>query len=132
MLGEVDARNDGEYRDRDEQCAVPCARAGGRDRQQQAEVERRMAGRERTAARVPDVRPVAVGEYLVRPQAAGVKQEPPLPVTVELARGAASDPALAQAICDRLRNVLVVQARVELVPWGSLPRTDYKSRLVEQ
>ena len=76
--------------------------------------------------------PAVSGHILVRPQAAGVKQEPPLPVTVELARGAASDPALAQAICDRLRNVLVVQARVELVPWGSLPRTDYKSRLVEQ
>ena len=76
--------------------------------------------------------PAVSGHILVRPQAAGVKQEPPLPVTVELARGAASDPALAQAICDRLRNVLVVQARVDLVPWGSLPRTDYKSRLVEQ
>jgi phenylacetate-CoA ligase len=61
-----------------------------------------------------------------------VKQEPPLPVTVELARGAEPDPALVQAICDRVRSVLVVQAEVELVPWGSLPRSDYKSRLLEQ
>jgi phenylacetate-CoA ligase len=76
--------------------------------------------------------PAVSGHILVRPQAPGVKQEPPLPVSVELARGAAPDAALAEAICDRLRNVLVVQTQVELVPWGSLARTDYKSRLVEQ
>jgi phenylacetate-CoA ligase len=76
--------------------------------------------------------PAVSGHILVRPRTEGVKQEPPLPVSVELARGATPDVALAEAICDRLRNVLVVQTRVELVPWGSLPRTDYKSRLVEQ
>ena len=32
---------------------------------------------------------------------------------------------------DRLRSVLVVQTRVELVPWGSLRRSEYKSKLVE-
>ena len=31
----------------------------------------------------------------------------------------------------RLRSVLVVQTRVELVPWGSLQRSEYKSKLVE-
>ena len=31
----------------------------------------------------------------------------------------------------RLRNVLVVQTRVELVPWGSLRRSEYKSKLVD-
>jgi phenylacetate-CoA ligase len=35
------------------------------------------------------------------------------------------------AVRDRLRSVLVVQTRVELVPWGSLRRSEYKSRLVE-
>jgi phenylacetate-CoA ligase len=60
-----------------------------------------------------------------------VAQEPPLPVAVELGRDATSDPALADAIRDRLRNILVVQTRVELVPWGSLTRSEYKSRLVE-
>jgi phenylacetate-CoA ligase len=39
---------------------------------------------------------------------------------------------LAQAIRERIRDVLVVQTRVELVPWGSLRRSEYKSRLVEQ
>src|SRR5215210_5619656 len=85
------------------------------------------AVREVVSAFAPDVS----GHVLVRPQAPGVKQEPPLPVSVELARGATADPALAAAIHDRLRSALVVQARVELVPWGSLQRSEYKSKLVE-
>jgi len=75
--------------------------------------------------------PRVSGNILVRPQAPGVKQEPPLPVSVELARDATADDALAEAIRDRLRSVLIVQARVELVPWGSLQRSEYKSKLVE-
>ncbi|MGH3112135.1 MAG: phenylacetate--CoA ligase family protein [Gaiellaceae bacterium] len=76
--------------------------------------------------------PQVSGHILVRPQAPGVKQDPPLPVSVELARGATADDALAEAIRERLRSVLVVQTRVDLVPWGSLRRSDYKSTLVER
>ena len=76
--------------------------------------------------------PTVSGHVLVRPQSPGVKQEPPLPVTVELARDAADDPLLAQAIRERIRAVLVVQTQVELVPWGSLQRSEYKSKLVER
>jgi phenylacetate-CoA ligase len=72
------------------------------------------------------------GHILVRPPAAGVKQEPPLPVRVELARGATADAALAAAIRERLREVLVVQTTVELVPWGALQRSEYKSKLIER
>jgi phenylacetate-CoA ligase len=61
-----------------------------------------------------------------------VKQEPPLPVRVELARGAERDDKLATAIRERLREVLVVQTDVDLVPWGSLERSEYKSTLVER
>jgi phenylacetate-CoA ligase len=75
--------------------------------------------------------PRVSGNVLVRPGAPGVKQEPPLPVDVELARDASSDASLADAIRERLREVLVVQTRVELVPWGALRRSEYKSRLVE-
>jgi phenylacetate-CoA ligase len=75
--------------------------------------------------------PAVSGNILVRPAAPGVKQEPPLPVSVELARDAQPDPDLANAIRERLRNLLVVQTRVELVPWGTLQRSEYKSRLVE-
>jgi phenylacetate-CoA ligase len=75
--------------------------------------------------------PKVSGHILVKPQAPGVQQEPPLPVTVELARDATADATLAEAIHERLRDVLVVQTRVDLVPWGSLRRSEYKSRLVE-
>jgi phenylacetate-CoA ligase len=76
--------------------------------------------------------PEVSGHILVKPQAEGVKQDPPLPVSVELARGAVDDPLLAQAIRERIRDVLVVQTDVELVPWGSLRRSEYKSKLVER
>ena len=75
--------------------------------------------------------PRVSGHILVKPRAAGVKQEPPLPVAVELARGATPDDELAGAIRERLRAVLVVQTRVDLVPWGSLARSEYKAQLVE-
>jgi phenylacetate-CoA ligase len=86
------------------------------------------AVREVVGAFAPDVS----GRILVRPRTAGVKQEPPLPVVVELGRGAEHDAALTAAIRTRLRDVLVVQTEVELVPWGSLQRSEYKSRLVDR
>jgi phenylacetate-CoA ligase len=73
--------------------------------------------------------PAVTGNIVVRPQAPGVKQEPPLPVSVELAPDGSVD---AEAIRARLREVLVVQTDVELVPWGSLQRSEYKSKLVER
>jgi phenylacetate-CoA ligase len=76
--------------------------------------------------------PRVSGQVLLRPQAAGVKQEPPLPVAVELARGASDDAALADAIRERLRHVLLVQTDVELVPFGRLQRSEYKSKLLER
>ena len=74
--------------------------------------------------------PRVSGHILVRPRAAGVKQEPPLPVTVELARDVAADDELASAIRERLRSVLVVSTNVELVPFGTLQRSEYKAALV--
>ena len=76
--------------------------------------------------------PAVSGNIVVRPQSSGVKQEPPLPVVVELARGAGDDSALADSIRERLRSALLVQTSVELVPWGSLQRSEYKSKLVER
>jgi phenylacetate-CoA ligase len=76
--------------------------------------------------------PRVSGHIRVRPQAPGVKQEPPVPVAVELARGGEPDQELADAIRARLREVLVVSTRVELVPWGSLARDDYKGQLLER
>jgi phenylacetate-CoA ligase len=62
------------------------------------------------------------GRILVRPGSA------PLPVKVELAEGATAD---ADAIQRRIRDLLVVTTHVELVPFGTLPRSEYKSRLVD-
>jgi phenylacetate-CoA ligase len=76
--------------------------------------------------------PRVSGNVLVRPEEPGVKQEPPLPVRVELGRDAGADPALAEEIRERLRGVLMVQTRVELVAWGTLERSEYKSRLIER
>ncbi len=76
--------------------------------------------------------PAVSGHVRVRPTSPGVKQEPPLPVTVELARDAGASGGLAEEIRERLRAVLVVQTEVELVAWGSLERSEYKSRLVER
>jgi phenylacetate-CoA ligase len=75
--------------------------------------------------------PEVSGHIAIRRRSPGVKQDPPLPVRVELARDAAGGPALAQAIGARVRDALVVQADVELVPWGSLRRSEYKSNLIE-
>ena len=82
--------------------------------------------REVVAGFAPDV----TGRILVRPRSVGVKQEPPLPVSVELARDAAPGAELAAAIRARVRDVLVVQVDVQLVPWGGLQRSSYKSTLV--
>jgi phenylacetate-CoA ligase len=76
--------------------------------------------------------PRVSGNILVRPVEPGAKQDPPLPVAVELAPHSEADPSLAEEIAARVRATLVVQARVELVPWGSLRRSEYKSKLVEQ
>ena len=76
--------------------------------------------------------PAVSGHVLVRPRSDGVKQEPPLPVAVELARDALAEDDLAERIRVRLREALVVQTSVELVPYGTLQRSDYKSKLVER
>jgi phenylacetate-CoA ligase len=76
--------------------------------------------------------PSVSGHIVVRPTHAGVKQEPPLPVAVELAEGTDAADELAGSIRERLREALVVQTRIELVPWGSLQRSEYKSSLVER
>ena len=76
--------------------------------------------------------PRVSGRIVVVPERPGVKQDPPLPVQVELVRGAVADEALAEEIRARLRDVLVVSTRVELLPWGSLERSEYKSSLLDR
>jgi phenylacetate-CoA ligase len=81
---------------------------------------------------VSEFAPRVSGQILVRPAAEGAKQDPPLPLYVELAEGAEAEDGLASEIAARLREALVAQMQVELVPYGSLRRSEYKSRLVER
>ena len=79
---------------------------------------------------VAEFAPAVTGVVMIRPKAPGVRQEPPLPVAVE-----ALDPtqaALAERIRARVREALLVTAEIQLVAAGALPRTDYKSKLVER
>jgi phenylacetate-CoA ligase len=71
--------------------------------------------------------PGVTGAILIRPRRRGVKQEPPLPVLVE----GKDDAALKESISTEIRNVLTFTAEVRLVPPQSLPRTEYKSKLVD-
>jgi phenylacetate-CoA ligase len=77
---------------------------------------------------MPDVS----GMILIKPRDPGVRQEPPLPVVVELAKDYGGGPELAARIQKRIRDVLVFAARVDLAPWGTLQRSEYKSKLVQR
>jgi phenylacetate-CoA ligase len=74
--------------------------------------------------------PAVSGVISIRPQAMGPRQAPPLPVIVELAEAAAPD-GLATAISRKIRETLLATTEIRLVPPGTLPRTDYKSKLVD-
>jgi phenylacetate-CoA ligase len=75
--------------------------------------------------------PRVSGVISVLPRRRGPKQDPPLPIAVEVREGGAADPALATAIVTEIRSALLFSAEVRLVPAGTLPRSDYKSKLVD-
>jgi phenylacetate-CoA ligase len=80
---------------------------------------------------VAEFAPDVSGVIAVRPQVRGVRQEPPLPVAVELSAGVIASDAIAHAIERAIRDKLLVVAKVELVPYGVLPRSEYKTTLVD-
>lgn len=80
---------------------------------------------------VSQFQPQVSGHILVRPPNFGVKQEPPLPIDIELGKDQIAAADLAENIRDRLRNVLVFAAGIKLVPFGTLQRSEYKSKLVQ-
>ncbi|MDZ5697479.1 phenylacetate--CoA ligase family protein [Chelativorans sp. M5D2P16] len=81
---------------------------------------------------VSEFAPNVTGVISIRPVQPGVKQEPPLPIRVELSDGVAGEDVLAERIRQRIRDKLIFTSAVELVPFGTLPRTDYKSKLVDR
>jgi phenylacetate-CoA ligase len=76
---------------------------------------------------VNEFRPHVSGHILVKPGRPGVKQDPPLPLVVE----GDETPGLADRVRERIRSVLVVQTQVEVVPIGTLERSEYKAKLVD-
>jgi phenylacetate-CoA ligase len=71
------------------------------------------------------------GHIQVLPKNAGVKQDPPLPIEVELGKDQSATETLAEEIQQRLRSVLMFTGGVTLVPFGTLQRSEYKSKLVK-
>jgi len=69
--------------------------------------------------------PRVTGAILIQPRSRGVRQDPPLPVVVE------GDAGLADAIAAEIRATLTFSAQVRMVAPKSLPRSDYKSKLVD-
>jgi len=80
---------------------------------------------------VNEFAPAVSGVIAVRPKHRGFRQDPPLPLVVEAGEGAPADPALAERIRARIREALLVTTSVTVVPAGGLPRSDYKSKLVD-
>ena len=74
--------------------------------------------------------PEVSGVISVRPRRHGFRQDPPLRLVVEIGgEGAAAD--LAERIRHRIREVLLVTTEIGVVPFELLPRSDYKSKLVD-
>ena len=80
---------------------------------------------------VAGFRPRVAGPILIRPAHTGVRQDVPPRVIVEVGDGESGDAELAGAIQVAIRGKLVTTTAVELVPYGTLPRSEYKSRLVD-
>ena len=76
--------------------------------------------------------PEVGGAFQIRPKAPGVRQSPPLPVVIELGQDVArpSD-GLRDTMTAEFRERLLVTTDLEFVPYGSLPRETYKSKLVD-
>ena len=69
--------------------------------------------------------PKVTGAILIRPRRQGVKQDPPLPVLVE------GDASVGEAIGREIRATLLFTPEVRMVAPQSLPRSDYKVKLLD-
>jgi phenylacetate-CoA ligase len=69
--------------------------------------------------------PKVTGAILIKPKAKGVKQEPPVPILVE------GEGALGERIAKEIRSALLFTADIKMVRPQSLPRSDYKVKLVD-
>jgi phenylacetate-CoA ligase len=74
-----------------------------------------------------------VGEiFQIRPLNKGVSQTPPLPIIVELGRGTQeASEGLEASMREEIRSSLLVSTSIKFVPYGTLPRETYKTKLVD-
>ncbi|MDJ0760585.1 MAG: AMP-binding protein [Woeseiaceae bacterium] len=76
--------------------------------------------------------PDVSGMLQVRPKERGVLQTPPLPIVVELGEDfSGSADELKGRLKDEIRSRLLVTADIQLVPYGTVPRETYKSKLID-
>ena len=75
--------------------------------------------------------PSVSGVISIRPATKSVNQDPPVRMLVEKAEGLADAGDLAERMEARIREVLIARFKVELVEHGSLPRSEYKSKLID-
>lgn len=80
---------------------------------------------------VNEFQPAVSGVISVRPARRGPRQDPPLRILVEVGEGAEASHDLADRIRSRIRDTLIASTEIALVPHGTLPRSSYKSHLVD-
>jgi len=72
------------------------------------------------------------GMFRISPKKLGVSQDPPLPIMVELRAGIETPPeGLAEAIRTAIRSRLIFTSEIKFVPFGTIPREEYKTKLVD-
>ena len=80
---------------------------------------------------VNQFQPAVSGVISVRPTRKGPRQDPPLKILVELGEGSVASAGLAERMRLRIREALIAATEIALVPHGALPRSSYKSHLVD-
>ena len=65
-------------------------------------------------------------------QAPPIGWEPPIHIKVELGLNVEKDEKLKERIELKLREKLIFRADIQIVPEGSLPRYEYKAKLVRE
>jgi phenylacetate-CoA ligase len=73
------------------------------------------------------------GELRIRLDAPPPKVDPPLKLAVEAGEGVSASewPALEKALAQRIRELLAFRPLVTVLPFGSLPRSGAKTKLIE-
>ena len=77
-------------------------------------------------------RPAVSGELRIDLDAPPPKVEPPLRLTLEAGAGVSQDAfeALARKISERMHQLLSIRPAITLVPFGALPRSALKTKLI--